>query len=225
MCRRTIVVGYTMRRKVVFDSWRGEMVGPQTIVCTLRAFAWKKGTTRYRRVHPTPLRSKRSNNNISRPSLGFGNDSHRYFKMSSPGHRRQRSSQSATPRRAARNSSQALPSSPPPADDPAAAQLQVEHRSSQADSSGQRTPRGARAGIQSSSPLNFRSSPAPGGNVSRDVSSPLRQMSNTQTTDDRDRTPRASGHSQLLGGKSGESIGMGEWRLIVNRFVTNTLCF
>jgi len=108
--------------------------------------------------------------------------------MSSPGHRRQRSSQSATPRRASQRP--AVPSSPA---DPAAAQLQNEAASSQ----GNATPR---RGVPSSSPMNYRSSPADIARASRDVSSPLRQMSNTQTTDDGDRTPRASGNG-LIGGK------------------------
>ncbi len=109
--------------------------------------------------------------------------------MSSPSHRRQRSSQSGTPKRTSqRNSSQALPSSPP---DPAAAQLHNE-----AASQGNGTPR---RGPPSSSPMNYRSSPADiaRANRERDVSSPLRQMTNTQTTGDGDRTPRASG---LIGG-------------------------
>jgi len=109
------------------------------------------------------------------------------YKMSSPGHRRQRSSKSAssTPKRASQRS--AIPSSPP---DPAAAQLQNEAASSQ----GNGTPR---RGVPSSSPMNYRSSPADLARATRDVSSPLRQMTNTQTTDDGDRTPRASG---MLGG-------------------------
>jgi DNA replication licensing factor MCM4 len=47
--------------------------------------------------------------------------------------------------------------------------------------------------------MNYRSSPADiaRANRERDVSSPLRQMTNTQTTGDGDRTPRASG---LIGG-------------------------
>ena len=46
----------------------------------------------------------------------------------------------------------------------------------------------------------YRSSPADiaRANRERDVSSPLRQMTNTQTTQDGERTPRASG---LLGGQ------------------------
>ena len=115
-----------------------------------------------------------------------------FFKMSSPSHRRQRSSQSGTPKRTSqRNSSQALPSSPP---DPAAAQLQNEAASSE----GGKTPR---RGVPSSSPRNYRSSPADiaRANRERDVSSPLRQMTNTQTTGDGDRTPRASA-SGLIGG-------------------------
>lgn len=44
----------------------------------------------------------------------------------------------------------------------------------------------------------YRSSPADLARASRDVSSPLRQMTNTQTTQDGDRTPRASG---LVGGE------------------------
>jgi len=112
--------------------------------------------------------------------------------MSSPGHRRQRSSKSAssTPKRASQRS--AIPSSPP---DPAAAQLQNEAASSQGNGNGNGTPR---RDAPSSSPMNYRSSPGDLARSTRDVSSPLRQMTNTQTTDDGDRTPRASG---MLGGK------------------------
>ncbi|PMD15948.1 MCM-domain-containing protein [Hyaloscypha hepaticicola] len=104
--------------------------------------------------------------------------------MSSPSHRRRRSSQSGTPKRTSQRNSSALPSSPP---DPAAVQLQNEAASSQGG-----TPR---RGVPSSSPMNYRSSPADiaRANRERDVSSPLRQMTNTQTTGDGDRTPRASG--------------------------------
>jgi hypothetical protein len=111
--------------------------------------------------------------------------------MSSPSHRRQRSSQSSTPKRSSR-ASRAPPSSPP---DAAAAQLHSEAASSQNNG----TPR---RGVPSSSPMNYRSSPADIArmNRERDVSSPLRQMTNTQTTqEDRETTPRASG-AGLLGG-------------------------
>jgi DNA replication licensing factor MCM4 len=113
--------------------------------------------------------------------------------MSSPSHSRQRSSQSATPRRSGRQS--------------------------QAN-----TPRNAASQLVSS-PIFFQSSsPAPGPvdehGVDGDVSSPLRQMSDSQSThaqgaipssplrqmsesltprDDPQRTPRASG--TLAGGK------------------------
>lgn len=47
--------------------------------------------------------------------------------------------------------------------------------------------------------MNYRSSPAGIASRERDVSSPLRQMTNTQSTQqDGETTPRASG---LLGGK------------------------
>ena len=109
--------------------------------------------------------------------------------MSSPGHRRQRSSQSATPRRSSQRN--AIPSSPP---DPAAAQLQNEAASSQGGLNG--TPRRV---APSSSPMMYRSSPADiaRANRERDISSPLRQMTNSQPTQDGERTPRASG---LIGG-------------------------
>jgi hypothetical protein len=112
------------------------------------------------------------------------------IKMSSPSHRRQRSSQSSTPKRASQRNG--VPSSPP---DPAAAQLQNEAASSQ----GNGTPR---RGVPSSSPMNYRSSPADlaRANRERDVSSPLRQMTNSQPTQDGNRTPRASA-SGLIGGK------------------------
>lgn len=120
---------------------------------------------------------------------------HTYFrKMSSPSQRRQRDSQSATPRRSARQSQSDTP----------------QNQSSQL----------------ASSPLFFQSSPSPNDGAGHDansqVSSPLRQMSNSQSTQDRrgtaatpsspllqmsesqetgedgQRTPRASG---MIGGK------------------------
>jgi DNA replication licensing factor MCM4 len=107
--------------------------------------------------------------------------------MSSPARRRQPgSSQSSTPRRTSQRN--AIPSSTP---DPAAAQLQNEAASSQ----GRAPPL--------SSPMKYRSSPADIArmNREREISSPLRQMSNTQTTNDDDgsRTPRAT-TSGLIGG-------------------------
>lgn len=48
--------------------------------------------------------------------------------------------------------------------------------------------------------MNYRSSPAEIARTSRDVSSPLRQMTNSQATGDGDRTPRASGMG-LIGGE------------------------
>ncbi|RDL29986.1 DNA helicase [Venustampulla echinocandica] len=112
--------------------------------------------------------------------------------MSSPSHRRQRSSQSATPRRSSQRN--AIPSSPP---DPAAAQLQSEAASSQGNDNGNGNGTPRRAPL-TSSPMIYRSSPADmaraNANRERDISSPLRQMSNTQTTQqDGDRTPRAGG--------------------------------
>lgn len=103
--------------------------------------------------------------------------------MSSPSHRRQRSSQAGTPRRSSQRNAT-------PIADPAAAQLQSEAASSQ----GNGTPQRARA-PPSSSPMNYRSSPADIArmNRERDVSSPLRQMTFSQETQDGDRTPRASG--------------------------------
>lgn len=52
--------------------------------------------------------------------------------------------------------------------------------------------------------MDFRSSPAPEIMRSREVSSPLRQMTDTQSTQevDGDRTPRANTH----GGIGGEKI-------------------
>lgn len=117
-------------------------------------------------------------------------------KMSSPSHRRQRSSVSGTPKRSSRRSSQALPSSPP---DPSAAQLLGEAASSQTAPGTQGTPLNGRQPPVSSSPMFFRSSPAPGGpvGVNMDISSPLRQVSTGPATTDGDRTPRAN---QLIGG-------------------------
>ena len=108
--------------------------------------------------------------------------------MSSPGHRRQRSSKSATPRRSSQRN--AIPSSPP---DPSAAQLHSEAAGPPSSSNG--TPRRS-SNHPSSSPMDYRSSPADPSRTTRDVSSPLRQT--TQTTQDGDRTPRASG---LIGGE------------------------
>ncbi|KAG6015410.1 hypothetical protein E4U54_003525 [Claviceps lovelessii] len=84
--------------------------------------------------------------------------------MSSPSNRRQRSSQAGTPRRSARHQSEAnTPRNPPPS------QL-------------------------ASSPLFFQSSPPPAGNDQEDgidgiVSSPLRHMTNSQSTDGHAATP------------------------------------
>lgn len=131
--------------------------------------------------------------------------------MSSPTKRTTRSSQAGTPRRSTRTS--AAPQSSPapgPVDDDA--------EGSQAA----RTPRAPRASQLQSSPLFYQSSPAApksrDATRSRDVSSPLRQMTDSQSTaapllpssplrqqsdtqsifGDGDRTPRASG---LLRGK------------------------
>lgn len=111
--------------------------------------------------------------------------------MSSPGHRRQRSSQSATPRRSSQRN--AVPNSPL---DPSAAQLQHEAASSQGAVNGT-----TRHLAPSSSPMMYRSSPAEiaRSNRERDVSSPLRQMTNSQPTQDGERTPRASGLTGIGG--------------------------
>ncbi|KAI9053803.1 hypothetical protein LZ554_002752 [Drepanopeziza brunnea f. sp. 'monogermtubi'] len=117
--------------------------------------------------------------------------------MSSPS-RRLRNSPSTTPRRTSARNASALPSSPP---DPSAAQLQLEAASSQENENGTAS---RRAAPPSSSPMNYRSSPADIArmNRERDVSSPLRQMTNTQTTEeDGDRTPRAT-TSGLIGDSS-----------------------
>jgi DNA replication licensing factor MCM4 len=115
--------------------------------------------------------------------------------MSSPSHRRQRSSQSGTPKRSSRKSSQPVATSP--SMDPSAAQLLGEAASSQAGSQG--TPRNVPL---SSSPMFFRSSPANGASTGRnvDISSPLRRQvtNDLAMTDGGDRTPRPSG--QLIGG-------------------------
>ncbi|OLN88626.1 DNA replication licensing factor mcm4 [Colletotrichum chlorophyti] len=121
--------------------------------------------------------------------------------MSSPTKRSTRSSTAGTPRRSARNNPDAARSSPSPADAP--------ERPAE-------TPRSTRRSQLASSPLFYQSSPAQssGGRNAPDneVSSPLRNMSNsqstavgpppssplrqdidTQSTGDGDRTPRASG--------------------------------
>lgn len=137
--------------------------------------------------------------------------------MSSPSHRRQRSSQGGTPRRSSQRNGSALPSSPP---DPAAAQLHSEAASSQ----GNATPH--KGGVPSSSPMNYRSSPADiaRANRERDVSSPLRQMTNTQTTGDgdRERTPRAG----TTGPIGGETTSWGDWELSLTsyRIVPHSIC-
>lgn len=121
--------------------------------------------------------------------------------MSSPAPRRsQRNSQSATP-------SRSLRSSQPPRSSPAPAEASSQNGSKNG------TPRQARASQLASSPMFFQSSPANGnGSAAGAPSSPLRQMSNTQSTDTHaapssplrhmtdtqsvsngDRTPRASG--------------------------------
>ncbi|KAL2756317.1 hypothetical protein ACRALDRAFT_2042464 [Sodiomyces alcalophilus JCM 7366] len=127
--------------------------------------------------------------------------------MSSPPRRRSTRSQTGTPRRSTRNSSVAQSS---PDAGPA-------ENASQEHSQGARTPRQTRASRLQSSPLFYQSSsPAPAGRNGPsidDVSSPLRHMTNsqssalagpppssplrqqtdTQSQDDGDRTPRASG--------------------------------
>lgn len=136
--------------------------------------------------------------------------------MSSPSHRRQRSSQSGTPRRTSKRSN--VPSSPP---DPAAAQLHSEAASSQ----GNGTPRRA-AAPPSSSPMNYRSSPADIArmNRERDVSSPLRQMTNTQTTqEDGERTPRAT-TSGLIGGNTVFYSSTSRLKLTFARFFPYSIC-
>jgi hypothetical protein len=138
-------------------------------------------------------------------------------KMSSPSHRRQRSSQSGTPKRTSRKSSQPVASIP--SMDPSAAQLLGEAASSQAGSQG--TPRNAPL---SSSPMFFRSSPANSAPTGRnaDVSSPLRQVTNDLAmTDGGDCTPRPSG--QFIGGMS-TFTSVNECILIPYRFFANSLC-
>ncbi|KAK3335745.1 cell division control protein 54 [Cercophora scortea] len=127
--------------------------------------------------------------------------------MSSPAKRRSaRSSQSATPGRSTRSSQPQ--SSPAPAGPSDAAAAETERASL--------TPRQTRASALASSPLFYQSSPAGGANNA--ASSPLRQMSNSQSTTFQnnapssplrqqtdtqstgDRTPRASG--ALLGESS-----------------------
>jgi len=134
--------------------------------------------------------------------------------MSSPSHRRQRSSQSGTPKRSSRKSSQPLASSP--SIDPSAAQLLGEAASSHAGSQG--TPRKA---LLSSSPIFFRSSPANGRNA--DVSSPLRQQvtNDLVMSDSGDRTPRASG--QLIGGIY-TPTSVYNFVLMPSRFFANSIC-
>ncbi|KAI0998622.1 DNA replication licensing factor [Podosphaera aphanis] len=106
--------------------------------------------------------------------------------MSSPGFHRQRGSQSAnSSRRLQRNSSQIPPSSPPGPAAPAPLHDEAALSPGMANSE---------MGVaRSSSPMMYRSSPDPGLGRERDFSSPLRQMSNSQTLYDGDRTPRASG--------------------------------
>lgn len=126
--------------------------------------------------------------------------------MSSPSQRRTRNSQSATPSRTTRSSQAAARSSPANASNANAPQPG-------------NTPRNTRGSQLASSPLFYQSSPANGNS---EVSSPLRQNTNSQSTNgnpnaapssplrgmsnsqddmqtDGDRTPRAS---RLLGGRS-----------------------
>lgn len=145
--------------------------------------------------------------------------------MSSPAPRRtQRNSQSATPRRSVR-SSQAPQSSPfaSSADD----QLQFEASQAAQQDSARATPRASRLqhNIAVSSPLFFRSSPVVGSGVGNgaDVSSPVRQSSNTT---DGDRTPRASerniGGQQQACAKRTEHLS--DRTPLSARFITNSLC-
>lgn len=143
---------------------------------------------------------------IPRPSCCYLSCQHQRtaVNMSSPSGRRTRNAASSTPGRSTR-SSQAARSSPAPGAPDAAENVP------------ERTPRQTRASQLASSPMFFQSSPA---NAAAGASSPLRQMSNTQTTNsqpangapssplrqqtdtqstDGDRTPRASA---LIGGAS-----------------------
>jgi DNA replication licensing factor MCM4 len=134
--------------------------------------------------------------------------------MSSPSHRRQRSSVSGTPKKPSKRSSKAVPSSPP---DPSAAQLLGEAASSQAGSRASGTPRNSRQPPPSSSPLNFRSSSVVGGD---NAASPFAQSNDGGMTEG-DRTPRAGGN--LVGG---EYYAL-DYLVITTykyRFVSNPLC-
>ncbi|KAL8345521.1 hypothetical protein RB601_005531 [Gaeumannomyces tritici] len=134
--------------------------------------------------------------------------------MSTPSGRRTRNAQSATPGRSARSSQAAAQGSPAAGPSGAGADDQDPASAARA------TPRATRASQLASSPMFFQSSPA-GGNARMSPSSPLRQMSNSQSTgngrnnfapssplrqntdsqDDPERTPRASG-SRLIGESS-----------------------
>ena len=104
--------------------------------------------------------------------------------MSSPSHRRQRSSQSATPRRSARQSSTNVPSDPP--SQRASSPIFFQSSSPGRDDAH----RGATGDV--SSPLRqMTDSQSTHAGNGAPPSSPLRQMSDTQSVVDDQATPRA----------------------------------
>ncbi|TQV97228.1 DNA replication licensing factor mcm4 [Cordyceps javanica] len=104
--------------------------------------------------------------------------------MSSPSHRRQRSSQSATPRRSARQSSANAPSDPP-------SQLASSPIFFQSSSPGRGDAENGATGDVSSPLRHMTDSQSTHAGNSAVPSSPLRQMSDTQSVVDDQATPRA----------------------------------
>lgn len=121
-------------------------------------------------------------------------------KMSSPSHRRQRSSQSSTPRRSARQSE----ASNTPRD--RQSQLASSPLFFQSSSPGPRSEQNGANGDVSSPLRQMSHSQSTNGPNGAAPSSPLRQMTETQTTNDPQRTPRA--RAGLGGGELLLSMGL-----------------
>lgn len=112
--------------------------------------------------------------------------------MSSPSHRRQRSSQSTTPRRSGRRPSEEATTPRQPSASQQSQGLASSPIFFQSSSPG-RANRGNDAGMDISSPLRQMSDSQSTGNGGPIPSSPLQQMSDTQSMMGDQTTPRASG--------------------------------
>lgn len=114
--------------------------------------------------------------------------------MSSPSHRRQRSSQSGTPRRSSRRSDAGTPRQDPPSE---LASSPVFYQSSSPGRNGAEQQNGNNGEV--SSPLRHMTDSQSTGANAPTPSSPLQHMSDTQSIGDQ-ATPRASRMGLLAGG-------------------------